>query len=102
MQWIHEGKKPQTEIQHLQNKVYKLQKQSQEIMDVARPNLEKTFDEPLPMKMIQLQTIAATKATILATISNWRTFQDRLLLTTPAVVNTFQENYPRPLDATDP
>lgn len=83
--------------------MYKLQKQSQEIMDVVGPNLEKMVDEPLLIKIsIQLQNIVATKATISVAISEWRTFQDQLLLTSLVVVSTCQENYLGPSDAIDP
>ena len=102
MQWIHEGKKAQTEIQHLQSKVYKLKKQSQEILDTIGTNLEKTVDEPLQMKMLRLQSVAATKAAISATLSEWQVFQDHLWLTAPAVISTCQANCLEPADATNP
>lgn len=102
MQWIHEGKKAQTEIQHLQSKVCKLKKKSQEVLDTVGTNLEKIVDEPLQMKMLSLQSIAATKATISATLSEQQAFQDHLHLTVAVVISTCQANCLEPENAMNP
>jgi len=54
------------------------------------------------MKMIRLQSVAATKAAISAVISEWQAFQDRLRLTALAVINTCQANCLELADATNP
>ena len=101
MRWIHEGKKAQTKIQHLQSKVNQLQKQSQEILEAVGTNLEKIVDEPLQTKMLRLQSVAATKAVISATLTEWQAFQDYLRLTTPTVISTCQAKCLESADATN-
>ena len=91
MQWIIEGKMAQMEIQQLQSKVTQLQDQSHHIIEVVGPNLEKTVDEPLPTKMVQLQSVASTKAAISETLGEWQAFQDRLRLFAPAVLSICNE-----------
>ena len=78
MQWICEGKNAQTEIQHLQRKFTQLQNQSHHFIEAVGLNLEITVDELLLTKMLQLQTVASTKATISEKLGEWSTFQDQL------------------------
>lgn len=98
MQWILEAKKAQTEIQHLQSKVTQLQEQSQHIIEVFGPNLEKTVGDPLPTKMQQLQSLASTKAAISEALGEWQAFQARLRLTAPAVLSTCNVESIEPAD----
>ena len=102
MQWIQEGKKAQTEIQQLQRKFYKLQRQSHEILDTIGVDLAKVMNEPLQIKMIQLQNITATRAAIMVALNEWKTFRNRLLLTTPIVLDTCQASFPRSSVAMEP
>ena len=70
--------------------------QSHHIIEAVGPNLEKAVDEPLPVKVQQLQSVAATKAAISETIGEWQAFQDRLRLSTPAVLSTCNEQSVEP------
>ena len=62
------------EIQQLQAKFTQLHNQSHQIIEAVGPNLEKAVGEPLPVKVQQLQLVAATKATISETLGEWQAF----------------------------
>jgi len=65
-------------------------------------DLAKVMNEPLQVKMIQLQNIIAMRAAISAALNEWKTIWDQLLLTTPIVLDTFQASYPKSLAAMEP
>ena len=64
------------EIQQLQAKVTRLHDQSHQIIEAVGPNLENAAVAPLPVKVQQLQSVAATKAAISETLGEWQEFQD--------------------------